>query len=665
MAKILKLSPHVADLIAAGEVVERPGSVITELVENSIDAGADTITVEIRSGGMTYMRVTDNGCGMSYEDSETAFLRHATSKLRDEHGLEAIGTLGFRGEALAATAAVSKIELITCERGAGEGTRLLIEGGVTVEKMPYGCPEGTTIIVRDLFYNTPARLKFMKSDKAEGSNISAVVVRCAISHPEISFRYIKDGKEEYHTPGDGLMESCMYSIFGRDFAGGMIKAESTDEGIAVNGFVSAPLSCRGNRAGQFFFVNGRFIRSKMLQSALEQAYKNVLFTGKFPSCILHITVSPAAVDVNVHPTKTEVKFLEEKKVFDGVYYAALGALGRDKKAAPLEVKAPVEEKTEKKEEAPFQYKISHKGDDTPTKSYHKGKVSYSYSGGFKTMGGDEFKKLWSKSESYSKIHASSAPKERSEITLGNNNSLFSYKTKAEAQTKKPVLKEEAPKTADTIPVKQEEVKEEVKITPTEAENYVEKVEKVPDFRVIGEALNTYIIAEMENSLYLIDKHAAHERLIFDRLREKGVEIMEQYLLTPLVIRVGSEYASVISEHSEVFSEFGFDIDRFGEDSVAVRQIPSEIDISDVESTIDMLCERLERDGKADADKWRDHILHVIACKAAVKAGKESDISQLKILAGKVLSGEVRFCPHGRPVMMELTKYTLDKNFKRV
>ena len=329
MPKILQLDQHVADLIAAGEVVERPASVVKELLENSIDAGASVLTVEISAGGMTYIRVTDNGCGIAPEDAKTAFLRHATSKLRDAGGLEAIGTLGFRGEALAAIAAVSRIELLTRRQGFDDGVRLTLEAGDTVDFTAAGCPEGTTIIVRDLFFNTPARQKFMKTDRAESSAIASAVLRCALSHPEVSIRFIKEGKTEYHTPGDSRVDSCIYSLLGRDFASGLIKAESLIEDVGVSGFISSPGAARGNRSYQFFFVNGRPIRGITLQAALEQAYANRLTSGQYPSCVLYITLNPASVDVNVHPAKTEVKFVSDKDIYHSIYYAALGALERE------------------------------------------------------------------------------------------------------------------------------------------------------------------------------------------------------------------------------------------------------------------------------------------------------------------------------------------------
>ncbi|MBQ7144845.1 MAG: DNA mismatch repair endonuclease MutL [Oscillospiraceae bacterium] len=320
------LSPHVADLIAAGEVVERPASVVKELVENAIDAGARNVTVALENGGMRSIRVTDDGCGMSPEDAGVAFLRHATSKLRDERGLEAISTLGFRGEALAAISAVSRIELVTRERGAAEGTRVVLTAGEIDEMGPVGAPEGTTMLVRDLFYNTPARRKFLKSDRAEGSACAVAALKCALGHPEVSVRLLRDGAEVFFSPGDGQKKSAVYALLGRDLALGMLSCVGASEGLRVEGYVSAPHACRGNRAMQFFFLNGRCFRSVALQTALEQAYKNSLLTGRYPACALWLTLSPGKVDVNVHPTKSEVKFSEERLVFETLYAAVRAAL---------------------------------------------------------------------------------------------------------------------------------------------------------------------------------------------------------------------------------------------------------------------------------------------------------------------------------------------------
>ena len=595
MPKIFELEPHIADLIAAGEVVERPASVVKELIENSIDAGAGIITVEIIAGGMTYIRVTDNGCGIAPEDARVAFLRHATSKLRDAEGLEAIGTLGFRGEALAAIAAVSRIELLTREPGAKEGISLSLEAGDVMDMSPAGCPEGTTIIVRDLFFNTPARLKFMKSDRAEGSGVASAVLRCALSHPEVSVRLIKDGKTEYHTPGDSRIDSCIYSLFGREFSAGLLMAESEDDTLCATGYVSKPDAARGNRSYQFFFVNGRSIRSKTLQAALEQAYANTLPSGRYPSCAFYITTRPGDVDVNVHPAKTEVKFVSDKQVFDGVYYAALGALNNAQC-------------------------IMHNAQLTPN----------SASNFPRSTPNTQHSKLNSqlptiKSQTSTLNYPPSAPDSQLS-TL--NSPVIPYRTQPT-----PAPEIEAGDTPGAL------------------------------FRVIGEALNTYIVVESHDSLWLIDKHAAHERIHFDALRSEGFTPMSQSLITPVVCRHGLEDVSLLLENAEMLDDLGFIVESFGDDAVAVRSIPAEIDISDAEPVLSDICAQLRLGGTAEPAR-RDNIFRAIACKAAIKAGKSSGMSELFTLTARVLSGEVSHCPHGRPVAFELTKAALDRNFKR-
>lgn len=619
MSKILQLDSHVADLIAAGEVVERPASVIKELMENSIDAGAGMITVEIKGGGMTYMRVSDNGGGIAAEDAETAFLRHATSKLRDEKGLEAISTLGFRGEALAAVAAVARVELLTREKGAAEGTSLLVEGGVVRQKVIAGCPEGTTMIVRDLFFNTPARLKFMKTDRAEGASVSAQVISCALSHPEVSVRYIKDGKEECHTPGDGRMDSCIYSIFGREFAGSLLHAGTSDGEVTAEGYVSAPAFARGNRSYQFFFVNGRYVKSKTLQAALEQAYRNTLFTGRYPACVLYITLKPGQVDVNVHPTKTEVKFLNEHQVFDSVYYAALSALENESGRAEIKLSEGTKSMLHHAqsgtglEKLPGAYGGGASG-RVPAQPEMSGyrpvrdetRVSYkAKDDGFDVAGGYSQQRL-----------SEGAPEEK----ISNRD-----------------LRHE-----DMSGIRQGELR----------------------YRFVGEALGTYILVEKDGSLWLIDKHAAHERVHFDRLKKRKQVTMSQTLLHPLVLEPGQEETVLFLDNTGIFEELGFSIEAFGESSIAVRGIPAELDIDDVESVLGEMVRILRRGGVPDKGLIFDELLHTVACKAAIKAGRRSEPGELNELIERVLSGEVRYCPHGRPVAMELTKTALDRNFKR-
>ena len=626
MPRIFELEQHVADLIAAGEVVERPASVVKELVENSIDSGAGIITVEITAGGMTYIRVTDNGCGIAPEDVKTAFLRHATSKLKNADGLAAIGTLGFRGEALAAIAAVSRIELLTREQGAAEGTSLTLEAGEVVGMSPAGCPEGTTIIVRDLFFNTPARLKFMKSDRAEGSAIASIVLKCALSRPDVSVRFIKDGKTEFHTPGDSRIDSCVYSLLGREIEAGFLSAESTDETVAVKGFVSSPAAARGNRSYQFFFVNGRVIRSLLLQSALEQAYRNVLPSGRFPSCVLFITTKVSDVDVNVHPAKTEVKFVSDKQIFDGVYYAALGALDK------LTV-------TDHKEHANNEG-LKHIENNIGSAGLihtaeHKNPVSPSGSSAFKVMQAEDFRKSF--------VSEQGKPYKSQDKNFYN------------AQMSVPTAAPQSAAAPHSTAAPQSSASEQSDHSTLFINSSV---------RTIGEALNVYIIIEYQNSIWFIDKHAAHERIHFDALKSGDYRPMSESLLTPVICRLGHEDASLLLENAELLETLGFSVESFGDDSIAVRHIPADIDIGDTESVLSEFCPQL-RHGGVTTPSGHDDIFKTIACKAAIKAGRSSGRQELETLAEKVMSGEVSHCPHGRPVAFEITKTTLDKGFGRI
>lgn len=640
MGKIQVLSAHVADLIAAGEVVERPGSVIKELLENAIDAGATAVTVEIRGGGMTYMRVTDNGCGMSPQDAATAFLRHATSKLRDERGLEAIGTLGFRGEALAAISSVSRVELLTCEVGAGEGVSLTLEAGNIVNSAPAGCPQGTTIIVRDLFYNTPARLKFMKTDRAEGANVTAVVTRIALSHPEIAIRYLKDGKEELRSPGDGRIDSVIYSVFGRDFAKNMLKAETSDDNVSVTGYVCTPAACRGNRSSQYFFVNGRHVKSKTLQAALEQAYKNALFTGRYPACILYITMSTAAVDVNVHPAKTEVRFLNERQVFDGVYYAALAALESENPgSAEIRLTGGKSLFSGKADTPPPTVRASGSSSGNPTASpkprqnFFKTVTAEAYrsgSGGFKT--------------------AVPPVRERFSPAPVHDSGKFVYQTDLPRPSRPAAL---SPEPEPLFPE-----------ADSDGQQAIAQMPPAIPFRYVGEAMDTYLIVESGSSLWLIDKHAAHERMNFDRLKASGYEPMRQQLLTPIVCKLNGEDMALLAENVQILDRFGIEVEQFGQGTVAVRQLPSDVEHEDIQALLDELCDDLRAGGQGDENARIDNVMHTMACKAAIKAGWKTDPGELNELIRAVLAGEIRYCPHGRPVAVELTKATLDKSFKR-
>ncbi len=635
MAKIIEMSQHMADLIAAGEVVERPASVVKELIENAIDAGASALTVEIKNGGMTYMRITDDGCGMAPEDAETAFLRHATSKLLKEEELASIKTLGFRGEALAAISAVSRIDMFTRERGAQEGTSISLEGGKVIEKSPAGCPEGTTIIVRDLFFNTPARLKFMKKDSSEGSAVSSAVIRCALSHPEISIRYIKDEKEECHTPGDGRKDSCIYSVLGRDFSNSMVHAAATDTLVSVEGYISSPNGARGNRSHQFFFVNGRFVKSPTLQTALEQAYRNSLFTGRFPACVLYLTVNPSSVDVNVHPAKTEIKFLGEKQVFDAVYYAAKSALsGNTQPKIELEISKP---------------KIV----DVP-----KG----------------DFQSIKTESEAPKPAYTEKrgeAPKPFQETGMYNRSVDFKSSVAApEAAKPLPIQAVEQTRIAyNAAPAAAWRPKEEINLQhpatePTSPKPQPPKTEDEA-YRIIGETMNTYIIVERGESLLLIDKHAAHERMLFDRLKNGERAAMSQALITPHLAAVGREEAAELISQRELLEELGFEIDDFGSGTVAVSGVPADIAACDITALLTEVCEDIRLGKRPGSLGVKDEILASVACKAAIKAGSKSEPREYIPVVEKVVSGEIKYCPHGRPVSVGLTKRSLDRNFKRI
>ena len=630
MSKIIQLSPHVANLIAAGEVVERPASVVKELLENAVDAGASQVTIEIRDGGMTFLRVTDNGCGMAPEDARTAFLRHATSKLRTAEDLAAIETMGFRGEALAAIASVSRIDLMTKTAGSISGTALYLEAGNITEESEAGCPDGTTIIVRDLFFNTPARMKFMKSDTVEGGKVAAAVQMQALAHPEVAFRFIKDGKEVLSTPGTGSLEAAVYCVYGRD-SGKMVSLESKWEQFILTGFVSKPSDARPSRALQTFFVNGRPVKSRLLIAALEEAYRNQIMVGKFPACVLHLTVPANAVDVNVHPAKTEVKFLNEKAVFDCVHYGVLGALNKapdrpqvafKPTPAPAPVSAPA---PQAKASAPKQENF------------------------FRTMNAQEYKAFTSA--------VKDAPKPSPVAAAAT--------ALAVEETKLPPLRETVilPTATPVVkpipapePVPQEEAPEQIAIATMPMD--------IP-WRFVGELYHTYIIVEQGDEAYLIDKHAAHERILFEKLKANQEAISSQTLLTPVAHRVSADSAAILLDNQALLEELGFEIQEFGENTILIRQIPMDLDDTQAADALETLAADLLNGRKENKANVRDELLHTVACKAAIKAGWVSSEKELLKLAEQVLSREdLKHCPHGRPICITLSKKQLEKQFKR-
>ena len=630
MPKIIQLDRHVADLIAAGEVVERPASAVKELVENSIDAGSKNITIELQNGGMTFLRITDDGCGMAPDDARTAFLRHATSKIRKKEDLACIGTLGFRGEALAAISSVSKIDLLTRAQDAETGVRLHLEAGQVLSEEPAGCPCGTTILVRELFYNTPARMKFMKSDTAEASAAVSVVQQQALAHPEISFRFLKDGQEQLHTDGQGDRMAAIYAIYGRELANNMLPVDGRWEKLHVRGFVTKPTATRGNRAWQSFFVNNRYVRSRLLSAAVEEAYRNQIMVGRFPACVLEIDMPVQAVDVNVHPAKTEVKFLSEKEVFDAVHYAVLSTLskapGRPEWKAPERQAAPV----------------------PPAKPAAIQPPNPTF---YQTMQAAEYRRQV----------AQTKPASPAQPVLASPVQI----PKSEPA---PQQSFELPKPAPE-PVPAPAAKPEPQPAPEKApQTPAQQALPVPEqpFRIIGEALHTYIIVEQGEAVLFIDKHAAHERIRFEALKKEHHPVMAQLLLAPLPAELTREEAAAVLENAALLMQYGFEVDDFGGGDLLIRQIPSDVDAEDAKALLQELAGKLLSGRTLDPESLRDNLLHSIACKSAIKAGWQTSDAELRRLVQEVLSrDDIKYCPHGRPVCVTLTKRQLEKQFGRV
>lgn len=639
MPNIQVLDPHVADLIAAGEVVERPASVAKELMENAIDAGASTVTAEISHGGLTFLRVTDDGRGIPATELKTAFLRHATSKLRTEYDLEAIGTLGFRGEALAAIAAVSRVEVLTRTADSELGASLALEGGTPGEIEEAGCPLGTTLVVRDLFFNTPARLKFMKKDAAEGAAVFAVIQRVALSHPEISVKFIRDGKQELLTPGDGQLKSAVYAVLGRELALGFREVRSAGEDMSVTGFVSMPACCRASRSWQFFFVNGRQVKSPLMMAALEEAYKNQRMVGKFPGCVLHLQTKLNAVDVNVHPAKTEVKFGAERTVFSAVYHAVLSALEGDA-SHPQAVLKNVELPGVRKQDAVTENQLRI---------------------GAPSVGADIIRPQTPPVSTVVRVHDSTyiPPSRPAAPTI----SQLAPVGPGPVETQPPKVSAAqtgAQRSGSGLERRRNEAER------ISGGSRMEQSEVCADddaWRVAGEVLNTYIIVERGETVYLIDKHAAHERMNFDRMKAAGYDPMSQVLLTPAVCRLDPREREALLEHRALLEEFGFEVDELGAD-LAVRRAPDYLDAADIPAALEELARKLLSTGSADPAAARDELLHTMACKAAIKGGWHSAPQELERVAAAVMSGQVKYCPHGRPVAITLTKKELEKQFKR-
>ena len=654
MPKIIQLSPHIANLIAAGEVVERPASVVKELLENAVDAGASKVTIEIKNGGMTYLRVTDNGCGMSPEDARTAFLRHATSKLRTAEDLSAIGTMGFRGEALAAIASVSRIDLMTKTPGSICGVSLSLEAGDITDEDEAGCPDGTTIIVRDLFYNTPARMKFMKSDSVEGGKVAAAVQLQALAHPEVSFTFIRDGKQTLQTPGSGELGAAVYCVYGRESAK-FVEVSSRWEGYSLRGFVSKPTDARPSRSLQTFFVNNRPVKSRLLIQALEEAYRNQIMVGKFPSCVLHLTLPAASVDVNVHPAKTEVKFLSEKDAFDCVHYGVLGALNKQPDRPQVQLKtppAPPVTQPSTPQSAP---------QTAPLRGEPAKKQDF-----FRTMTAEEYKNFSTAVSNTPKVTPAAA---RPGIQVMNAERPAAQSVR---QTVLPPVTTFTPPPPPPVPPvgggahdAPPAAAQQVSLPmPEPVQEELPMPKEIP-WRMVGELYRSYILVEQGDEAFLIDKHAAHERILFEKLRSNPRDIVSQSLLSPIPVQLRADAAAQLLSKGTLMEELGFELEEFGENTVLVRRVPMDIAESDVADTLMEMADDLLSGRSADTDTVRDELLHTMACKAAIKAGWKTDEKEHLALVREVMSREeLKYCPHGRPICITLSKKMLEKQFKR-
>lgn len=687
MGRINLLQKETSELIAAGEVIERPSSVIKELIENSIDSGADNITVEIKNGGISYIRITDNGCGMEQEDVPMAFLRHATSKISSKEDLNSINTLGFRGEALASICAVARVEVLTKVAGSMYGTHYIIEGSEEKLNEQTGCPDGTTIIIRDIFFNVPARLKFLKKDVAEGNAISDITSKIAVSHPEIAFKFIRNNNQDFITPGDGDLYSSIYSVMGKDFAESLIPVKYKLNGVKIKGFTVKPLKGRPKRNFQYFFVNGRYVKSYTCSYALEEAYQNCIMEGKFPACVLLMEVSPVMLDVNVHPAKIEVRFNDDRLIHDSIYFSVKTAIHNNSEPMNIEIKQPIPDYTKPLPE--------------------------SYNIGTQLMFNTEQRK---QTESAAPVQHFSQP-ERPEQPLRVNevSDLVGRRENvpimgvASVNTSKPTgsyadLPWTTPKPAVSEPIPQKNVSvqveyndykndssqtdipytveppEDIPETPTpdipehsggykyinEQAPIIEQPKKEIFFRIIGEAFKEYIIAEVDKEVIFVDKHAAHERILFEKLKAGQQNLQCQMMLEPIDVMLSNEEYDALVQNKQTAFDLGFSFTEKRNTSVSVNGIPAMLDGCDPADLIIELASNFSNNRNNPLPVILDDMYHTFACKAAIKANDENSPKELAEIVRTLLENEsIRYCPHGRPVMFKITKYELDKQFRRI
>lgn len=703
MGVINVLDKHIAELIAAGEVVERPSSVIKELVENSIDAGAKNITVEIKNGGTTFMRVADDGCGIYRDDIKKAFLRHATSKVKTANDLDMISTLGFRGEALASISAVSRLQVITKNENEEIGSCYEIEGGDEISLEEAGCPTGTTFVIRDLFYNIPARSKFLKKDVAEGNAVSALMDKIVLSHPEVAFTFIRDGKQVLRTFGDGKLLSAIYSVFGKDFAKGLIPVDYTLDSVTVKGYISKPINSRPNRNMQNFFINGRFVKTRTGMAALEEAYKGSIMVGKFPSAVLQLTVPYEIIDVNVHPAKIEVRFINERPVFDAIYHAVKTALQQGDERKQIHFK----ENTafnEIKKVNPFNnaQAVFAKAENTPAEkpikpieridpvlknSEHKPFNPFDEldlkDEKPKPLSIDNLK--LSDSSNPFDIYSKQAIKRNSE--LENKKAEFSKQKLEKAEqlilkatqqeeslTKQEITVDDLTVESTETPIETEVSKEEVKPLKEISENKTDNNDALTELpneqtklRFLGEAFNTYIIVEKnDNEVLIIDKHAAHERIIYEKLKADSGSANVQYLLTPITVTLDKiDYDAAVS-NLDMFAKCSFDVEDFGNGTLLVRSAPQYLAATEIADCITEMSGYIASGKKDIYTEKMDWFYHNVSCRSAIKAGNKSTVQELMDIAWTLEKNpQIKYCPHGRPICIVMTKYEIEKQFGRL
>lgn len=679
MGRINLLQKETSELIAAGEVIERPSSVIKELIENSIDSGADNITVEIKNGGISYIRITDNGCGMEPEDVPTAFLRHATSKITSKEDLNSINTLGFRGEALASICAVARVEVLTKVAGSMYGTHYIIEGSEEKLNEQTGCPDGTTIIIRDIFFNVPARLKFLKKDVAEGNAIADITSKIAVSHPEIAFKFIRNNHQDFFTPGDGDLYSSIYSVMGKDFAEALIPVKYKLNGVKIHGFTVKPLKGRPKRNFQYFFVNGRYVKSYICSYSLEEAYQNSIMEGKFPACVLLMEISPVMLDVNVHPAKIEVRFNDDRLIHDSIFFSVKTALHNNSEPMQMEIKQPVPDYTKP---LPESYDI---GKQLMFSDNNNGNINKSE----QHISVNDVGSYVGRMENTSVVGTASVNVKKTEKTyypMTDFNGLDNEKTDIKTEPQKNVtvnieyndIKSDSSLT--DIPYKIEPLDEELPSMPSATEHsngykYINEVSNVPlieqpkkevFFRIIGEAFKEYIIAEVDKEIILVDKHAAHERILFEKLKSRRQNLQCQMMIEPIDVMLSNEEFDALIQNKKTAFELGFSFKEKRNTSVSVNGIPAILDGCDPSDLIIELASNFASNRNNPLPVILDDMYHTFACKAAIKANDENSPKELAEIVRTILEDDnIRYCPHGRPVMFKLTKYELDKQFRRI